>query len=57
MEMMHRYSGLSQEEIGSYLGGIGYTSVSHERSRLRDRLKDNAAVKRWLRELEELLIS
>jgi hypothetical protein len=57
MEMMHRYSGVSQEEIGGYLGGIDYTSVSHERSRIRDRLKDNATVKRWLRELEELLIS
>ena len=57
MEMMHRYSGASQEEIGGYLGGIDYTSVSHERSRMRDRLKDNATVKRWLRELEELLIS
>jgi putative transposase len=51
MEMMHRYSGVSQEEIGSYLGGIDYTSVSHERSRIRDRLKDNATVKRWLQEL------
>ena len=57
MEMLHRYSGLSQEEIGSYLGGIDYTSVSHERSRIRDRLRDSATVKRWLRELEELLIS
>jgi REP element-mobilizing transposase RayT len=57
MEMLHRYSGLRQEEIGSYLGGIDYTSVSHERSRIRDRLKDNATVKRWLRELEELLFS
>jgi hypothetical protein len=57
MEMMHRYSGASQGKIGNYLGGIDYTSVSHERSRIRDRIKDNATMKRWLRELEELLIS
>jgi putative transposase len=57
MEMMHRYSGVSQQEIGGYLGGIDYTSVSHERSRIREKLKDSAIVKRWLRELEELLIS
>jgi hypothetical protein len=57
MEMMHRYSGASQKEIGGYLGGIDYTSVSRERSRIRERLKGSATVKRWLRELEELLIS
>jgi hypothetical protein len=58
MEMMHRYSGASQEEIGGYLlGGIDYTSVSHERRRIRERLRDSATVKRWPRELEELLIS
>ena len=57
MEMLHRYSGQSQEEIGGYLGGIDYTSVSHERSRIRERLRDSATVKRWLRELEEVLIS
>jgi hypothetical protein len=39
MEMMHRYSGANQEQIGSYLGGIDYTSVSHERSRIREKLK------------------
>jgi putative transposase len=56
MEMMHRYSGANQEQIGRYLGRIDYTSVSHERSRIRDRIKDNATVKRWLREVEERLI-
>jgi hypothetical protein len=55
--MLHRYIRVSQEEIGSYLEGIDYTSVNHERSRIRDRLNDNATVKRWLRELEELLTS
>ena len=57
MEMMHRYSGVSQREIGSYLGGMDYTSVSHERSRIRDRMKEDAKLNRWERDLEELLIS
>jgi hypothetical protein len=56
MEMMHRYSGVAQGEIGSHLGGMDYTSVSHERSRIRDRMKDDVKVKRWGREIEELLI-
>jgi chromosomal replication initiation ATPase DnaA len=54
---MHRYSGVGQEEIGNYLGGMDYTSVSHERSRIRDRMKADAKVKRWGRELERRLIS
>jgi hypothetical protein len=51
-EMLHRYIRVSQEEIGSYLEGIDYTSVNHERSQIRDWLKDNATVKRWLWELK-----
>jgi chromosomal replication initiation ATPase DnaA len=50
MEMMHRGSRVSHQEIGSYFGGIDYTSVSHERSRIRNKLR--ATVKRSLRELE-----
>jgi len=57
MEMMHRYSGMGQGEIGRHLGGMDYTAVSHERSRIRDRMRDDAKVKRWGRELEELLTS
>jgi chromosomal replication initiation ATPase DnaA len=57
MEMMHRYSGMGQGEIGRHLGGMDYTAVSHERSRIRDRMKDDAKVKRWGKELEELLTS
>jgi chromosomal replication initiation ATPase DnaA len=52
MEMMHRYGGMSQGEIGRHLEGMDYTSVSHERSRIRDRMKEDAKVKRWGRELE-----
>jgi chromosomal replication initiation ATPase DnaA len=52
MEMMHRGSRVSHQEIGSYFGGIDYTSVSHERSRIRNKLRDDATVKRSLRELK-----
>jgi putative transposase len=45
MEMIHRYSGVGQGEIGGYLGGMDYTSVSHERSRIRKRMEENAKVK------------
>jgi hypothetical protein len=57
MEMMQRYNGASQAEIGGYLGGDRLHVVSHERSRIRDRIKDDATIKCWLRELEELLMS
>ncbi len=57
MEMMHRYSGVSQGEIGKQLGVIDYTAVSHERARIRERMGVDTKVKRWRRELESLLIS
>jgi putative transposase len=57
MEMMHRFGGISQAQIGSYLGGIDYTSVSHERSRIREKMSDDAKVRRWGKELEVLLLS
>ena len=46
-----------RSQCARILGGIDHASVSQERSGIRDRLKNNATAKRWLRELEELLIS
>jgi hypothetical protein len=40
MELLYRVGGLKGNEIGRLLG-IGYTSVSQERRRLKDRLKND----------------
>ena len=57
MEVMYRLCGLKQREIGKELGGIGYTQVSHERSRIREKMERDSKVKRWNREVESLLIA
>ena len=40
MELLYRVGGLKGHEIGSLLG-IGYTSVSQERRRLKERLRND----------------
>ena len=40
MELLYRLGGLKGEEIGSLMG-VGYTSVSQERKRLRERLRND----------------
>jgi hypothetical protein len=40
MELLYRVAGVRGQEIGE-LFGVGYTSVSQERRRLRDRLRDD----------------
>jgi putative transposase len=46
MELLYRVGGLKREEIGRVMG-VGYTSVSQERRRLRARLlEDRGLVKR-----------
>ena len=57
MEMMVRHGGVSQREIGGYLGGMDYTAISHERARLRERMLKENRLRRWERELESLLLS
>ncbi|MBI2988189.1 MAG: hypothetical protein HYY45_15595, partial [Deltaproteobacteria bacterium] len=57
MEMMYRFCGLKQREIGRELGGIDYTQVSHERGRIREKMEGDSRVTRWNREVESLLIS
>jgi putative transposase len=44
-ELLHRYSGLSQQEIGKLLGGIDYTAVSMLRSRLRFRMQKDPGIR------------
>lgn len=57
MEMMYRFCGLKQREIGRELGGIDYTQVSHERGRIREKMEQDSEVKRWNKEVESLLIA
>jgi len=57
MEMMYRFCGMKQREIGRELGGIDYTQVSHERSRIREKMERDSRVKRWNREVELILIT
>lgn len=57
MEVMYRFCGLKQREIGRELGGIGYTQVSHERGRIREKMERDSKVRRWDKEVESLLIA
>ena len=40
MEMIYRYAAVSQAEIGNIFGGLDYTAVSRERTRLRRRIEE-----------------
>ena len=51
MELLYRLGGLKGKEIG-LLMGVGYTSVSQERKRLRDRLAKDRKLEALLRRIE-----
>ena len=55
MEMIYRYAGISQAEIGRMFEGLDYTAVSRERTRLRERLKMDRRLEKSLREIEGIL--
>ena len=57
MEMIYRYSGISQAEIGKMFGGLDYTAVSRERTRLRGRIEEVPALSKAVRGLERVLMS
>ncbi|GAI13860.1 unnamed protein product, partial [marine sediment metagenome] len=44
-ELLYRYSGITQREIGELLGRIDYTGVSMLRCRLKERMADDGAVR------------
>ena len=44
-ELLYRYSGITQREIGQLLGGVGYTTVSMMRRHLSKLMKENEDVK------------
>lgn len=54
MELMYRYGGMSQKEVGEYLGGMDYTAVSHERRRIRERQEGNDTLEKWFDDLQSL---
>ena len=57
MEMMYRHSGVSQKQIGGYLGGMDYTAISHERGRIRHKMLEDGRLRKWERELQSLIVS
>jgi hypothetical protein len=44
VEMIYRYAGVSQVEIGRMFEGLDYTAVSRERTRLRRRIEEQPAL-------------
>jgi hypothetical protein len=56
MEMMYRHGAISQAEIGKALGGLDYTTVSLERKRLREKVRENKALGKSVSEIENTLI-
>lgn len=51
MEMMHRHGRARQSEIGELLGRLNYTQVSRERKRLREKMENDARMKKCWREI------
>ena len=45
MELMYRYGGVSQPEVGKVMGDLDYTAVSREHKRLRDKIKTEKGLK------------
>jgi putative transposase len=52
MELMYRYSGVRQAEIGKAVGGLDYTAVSRERKRLREKAQEEWTLRAALHEIE-----
>ena len=57
MEMMYRYGKISQEEIGKRFGGLDYSAVSRERTRLRERLDGDRKLQRTMKEIDNIIKS
>ena len=52
MEILYRYSGLKQSEIGEIVGGIDYSAVSQIRKRLQQKLDADKKMHALFREIE-----
>jgi len=53
MELLYRFSRISQPEIGRIMGGIEYSSVSQARKRLQGKLEREPKLKRRFDELRD----
>lgn len=51
-ELLYRYSGLTQPEIGKLLGGIDYSMVSKLRYRLKRKIEHDKQVKKQFTKAE-----
>jgi transposase len=54
MEMLYRYGGMNNREIGEMLG-VDYSTVSVGRKRLGDRMEHDSKLRRRVGELEKEL--
>lgn len=54
-ELLYRYSGLKETEIGELLGGIGYAAVSQSRRRLKQKTLENKNIGERLKSVEQRL--
>jgi len=52
-ELLYKYSGLNQKEIGKILGNIDYSAVSKLRIRMKKKMKENENIRKDLEELEQ----
>lgn len=57
MELVYRTGGIGQAEIGRLFGGMDYTAVSRERTRLRGRIEQDAKLRRAVTVMERDLMS
>ena len=57
MECLYRYSGLTQEEIGKRMGGVGYSRVSRARADLKLWMQTQPKIEDAAKRVEQLLES
>lgn len=55
MEMLYRYGNQRQVEIGQVLGGLDHSTVSRERKRLRERMREDKPLARAVARIEDAL--
>jgi REP element-mobilizing transposase RayT len=57
IDFLYRYGAMKQGEIGKRLGGLDYSTVSRERTRLRERVNHDRTLEKTVREIEGILNS
>lgn len=54
-EMLYKYSGLTQAQIGKLLGGVDYGAVYQLRYRMKERLTQNNVLQLQYRNIEQTI--